>query len=90
MKHFITLLLLLFVFGVADVQAQKKPKVKARRAFSHTSESSEGKTNKARFRHENKGFSMIDLHPKSPTRFKTAKANKDYKFSNGKALKPVK
>ena len=87
MKYFV-MLLLIFVFGVAGVQAQKNPK--AKRAFSHTSESSEGKTNKARFRHESKGFNIIDLHPKSPARFKTAKANKDYKFSNGKALKPVR
>ena len=89
MKYFV-MLLLIFVFGVAGVQAQKNPKAKAKRAFSHTSESSEGKTNKARFRHESKGFNIIDLHPKSPARFKTAKANKNYKFSNGRALKPVK
>ena len=48
--------LLLLVFGLSltlPATAQSRPKVKAKRAFAHKSESSQGKNNKAHFHEEN-------------------------------------
>lgn len=85
MKNIITLLALALWVGFANpasAQSRPKVKVKAKRAFSHRSETSKGKTNKAQFRHEGKG-AVIDLHPGKPGQFKTARANKPYKYSKG-------
>ena len=84
----IVLLLLLSVFAAGSVQAQGKPKVKAKRAFSHSSESSRGKTAKTQFRRETIR-PVIDLKPNSLERSKTVKAPKPFKYSKGKPLKPV-
>ncbi|MBF9140930.1 hypothetical protein [Hymenobacter properus] len=80
------LLLLLACFATSTVQAQNRPKVKAKRAFSHTSESSKGKTSKVHFRRETIR-PVIDLKPNSLERSKTVKAPKAYKYSNGNKLK---
>jgi len=85
MKQFF-LLLLLACFAAGTVQAQNRPKVKAKRAFAHPSESSKGKASKAQFRRENVR-PVIDLKPNSLERSKTVKAPKPYKYSNGNKLK---
>ncbi|MBF9224055.1 hypothetical protein [Hymenobacter ruricola] len=85
----VLLLLLFTVFAAGSVQAQAKPKVKAKRAFSHTSESSHGKTAKTQFRSQ-KIRPVIELRPHSLERSKTVKAPKPYKYSNGTRLKPAK
>jgi hypothetical protein len=75
-------LLLAFLVGISSAaNAQSKPK-KARHAFSHSAVAGTGKNDKATFRRENKR-PVIDLAPHSQTKFKTAKANKPYKFSKG-------
>ncbi|MFD2720525.1 hypothetical protein ACFST9_17525 [Hymenobacter monticola] len=85
MKQFF-LLLLLACFAAGTVQAQNRPKVKAKRAFSHNSESRQGKTAKTQFRRENVR-PVIELRPNSLERSKTVKAPKPYKYSNGNKLK---
>lgn len=78
-------LLLLCAFGLSiagQATAQSRPKGSLKRAFSHTSEASKGRTNKAHFRRENIR-PVIDLNPHSPEKFKTAKANRHYKFAKG-------
>ncbi|HEX8326185.1 MAG TPA: hypothetical protein VF629_01505 [Hymenobacter sp.] len=92
MKNIIPHLLVALVLssGIASsAAAQKRPKSSAKRAFSHNSESSKGKTSKARFRREN-DRPVIDLNPNSLVKTKTTKAPKPYKFSNGNGFKPVK
>jgi hypothetical protein len=92
MKNIIPHLLVALVLssGVASVaEAQKRPKIKAKRAFSHNAEAGKGKTNKARFRREN-DRPVIDLNPNSLVKTKTTKAPKPYKFSNGNGFKPVR
>ncbi|UOQ96535.1 hypothetical protein MUN81_14950 [Hymenobacter sp. 5317J-9] len=88
MKQFVILLLLLG-FAAGTAQAQNKPKVKAKRAFSHSSESSRGKTAKTHFRAENNIRPVIDLNPRSLERSKTVKAPKPFKYSKGNRLKPA-
>ncbi|MBH8559075.1 hypothetical protein [Hymenobacter negativus] len=77
--------LLLLAFGLSltlPATAQSRPKLK-KRAFSHTSESSKGKNNKAHFRRENgPNLPVIDLKPHKLESFKTAKAPKPYKYYN--------
>ncbi|MDO7846373.1 hypothetical protein Q5H92_08400 [Hymenobacter sp. M29] len=85
MKKFF-LLLLLTCFAAGTIQAQNRPKVKAKRAFAHPSESSKGKASRAQFRHETIR-PVIDLKPHSLERSKTVKAPKAYKYSNGNKLK---
>ena len=80
MKHFVALLFL-FVLAAGTAQAQAKPKVKPKRAFAHTTESSQGKTSRAQFRRES-SRPVIDLTPHKLETFKTAKANKNYKYKN--------
>ena len=80
---FPALLFILSISYASIATAQSRPKIKTKYAFSHNSESSKGKTNKARFRRENKNSGVIDLHPRSPEKFKTAKTNKNYRFSKG-------
>ncbi|MDB5234503.1 MAG: hypothetical protein JWR44_1496 [Hymenobacter sp.] len=94
MKKLLPLLLLALGLGTADsATAQARPKAKAKakvnvkRAFDHNSEASKGKTNRAQFRRENEIRPIIDLHPGKPEKFKTAKSNKNYKFSNGNGFK---
>jgi hypothetical protein len=82
------LLLLLVGFAAGSVQAQGKPKYKAKKAFAHPSESSKGKASKAQFR-DNRIRPVIDLKPNSLERSKTVKAPRPYKYSNGKHLKPA-
>ena len=74
-------LLLLFAFSLSTA-AQDRPKGNLKRAFNHSSEAGKGKNNKARFRRESI-HPVIDLNPHSPEKFKTAKANKHYKFAKG-------
>ena len=83
MKQFFSLLLLLAI-AAGPANAQSRPKYKVKRVFSHTSESSQGKNSKARFRKENRGATVIDFHPHDQATFKTAKANHHYKFGKGK------
>jgi len=91
MKKYLPALLFLFSIGFASTAAaQSRPKIRTKHAFSHNSESGKGKTNKAQFRRENKGAGFIDLHPRSLEKFKTAKSNRNYKFSNGKGFKSAK
>lgn len=61
--------------------AQLHPKIKARRAFSHTSELSRGENNKIQFRRES-NRPVIDRKPHKLESFKTAKSPKLYKFYN--------
>jgi hypothetical protein len=81
-------ILFLLLLGVglsltSPANAQSRPKVKAKRAFSHSSESGQGKNNKAHFRRENGGSRpVIDLKPHKLESFKTAKAPKPYKYYN--------
>ena len=81
------LLLLLFPFlaaSAADAQSLgKKPRLKARHHYVHASESSKGKTSKARFRPVNNIKPTIDLHPRRLEKFKTAKVAKPYTWSKG-------
>ena len=81
MKQF-AIFLFLLVFAAGAAQAQNKPKVKAKRAFAHSSGSSRGKTAKTQFRKENNIRPVIDLAPHKMEKFKTAKANKNYKYRN--------
>jgi len=80
------LLLLLACFTAGTVQAQSRPKPKAKRAFSHNSESGRDKASKAQFRRETVR-PVIELRPHSLERSKTVKAPKPYKYSNGNKLK---
>ena len=64
--------------------AQLRPKVKAKRAFAHKSESGQGKNNKAHFRHDNGSRPVIDLKPHKLESFKTSKSPKPYKYYNPK------
>ena len=77
--------LLLLGFGLSltlPATAQSRPKLK-KHAFSHTSESSRGRNNKAHFRQENVGSRpVIDLKPHKLESFKTAKSPKPYKYYN--------
>ncbi|ALW86800.1 hypothetical protein AUC43_17960 [Hymenobacter sedentarius] len=81
------LLLLLFPFLVttaSHAQAQgKKPHLKAKRNYAHTTESSKGKKAKAHFRPENNVHPIIDFNPRRQGKFKTTKAAKNYKFTMG-------
>lgn len=91
MKHPFSYVLVALVLssGAGPAVAQQRPKGIAKRAFAHNSESSKGKTSKARFRREN-DRPVIDLNPKNLVKTKTTKAPKPYKFSNGNGFKPVK
>lgn len=91
MKKLIPALLILFFIGFAlAASAQTRPKYKAKKVFSHNAESGQGKTDRAQFRKESSNRPPIDLRPHKLESFKTAKANKHYKFSNGKGLKPAR
>jgi hypothetical protein len=84
-KFFSLLFLSLSMTLTLAATAQPHPKMKAKRAFSHTSESSRGKNNKAHFRPENGGSRpVIDLNPHKLESFKTIKSPKPYKFRNPK------
>ncbi|GAA4035406.1 hypothetical protein GCM10022409_20090 [Hymenobacter glaciei] len=78
-------LLLLFAFSLSTAgvaTAQNRPKGNLKRAFKHESGAGAGKNNKAQFRRENIR-PVIDLNPHSLEKFKTAKANKHYRFGKG-------
>ncbi|WP_046244978.1 hypothetical protein [Hymenobacter terrenus] len=81
MKTLIPFLIFFGIEAIAPAIAQSRPKIKARRAFVHNSEASRGKNSKARFRRNSKP-PVIDLTPGKLEKFKTAKANKPYKFPN--------
>jgi hypothetical protein len=82
-KIFSLLLLVFFLTAAAGLSEARdtKPGKAGRKAFRHTSESSKGKNSKAQFRKENKGSGgVLDLNPRSPEKFKTARANPSYKY----------
>jgi|GEM_PF-1891154 len=81
-KIFSLLLLVFFLTAAAGLSEARdtKPGKAGRKAFRHTSESSKGKNSKAQFRKENKGSAVIDLNPRKPEKFKTARANPNYKY----------
>ena len=76
------LLLALFTCAPGITQAQNRPRIKARHAFTHTAEASKGKNSKARFRRENTR-PVIDLNPRNLEKTKTTKAPKPYIYSRG-------
>ncbi len=80
MKNLFSLLFLALTLSTSVAVGQHRPKVKAKRAFNHSSEAGKGRNDKAHFRKEN-ARPVIDLNPHSPEKFKTAKANHHYKFS---------
>ena len=83
MKNAFILLFIALLFGSASVAiGQNRPRIKAKRAFSHSSEAGKGRNDRAHFRKESIR-PVIDLNPHSPEKFKTAKANHHYKFSKG-------
>ena len=82
-KHLFALLFLFSLAYTSAANAQSKPKIKTRHAFTHNSEAGQGKTNKAHFRKENGHHTPIDLTPHKLETFRTAKANKNYKYSKG-------
>ena len=61
--------------------AQPRPRANARRAFSHKSESNQGKNNRIHFRKVS-SRPVIDLKPHKLESFKTAKSPKPYKYYN--------
>ncbi|MBF9239923.1 hypothetical protein I2I05_21200 [Hymenobacter sp. BT683] len=80
------LLLLLFPFlasSASFAQDPSKKRLKAKHHYVHASESSKGRTSKARFRPENNVRPTLDLNPKRLEKFKTAKAPKPYTWSKG-------
>ena len=81
MKYYL-LLLALFACANGTTQAQNRPKIKAKHAFTHSSEASKGKNSKARFRRESVR-PVIDLNPRNLAKTKTTKAPKPYKYSKG-------
>ena len=85
------LLLLVFPFLASSASfaqdSGRKPRAKANRAFGHSAEASKKRNSKARFRPENNVKPIFDMKPES---FKTSKAPKDYKFSDGTGFKPAK
>lgn len=84
MKKIISLLLFGFYLGLASpASAQFKPK-KAKRAFAHTAVNGAGKKNdRSRFRHGNKDKNpLIDFGRGKSEKFRTARANPNYKFPN--------
>ncbi|MDO7877761.1 hypothetical protein Q5H93_23700 [Hymenobacter sp. ASUV-10] len=86
MKKIFSLLLMVFFLtaaaGLSEARDTKPGKASkaSRKSFRHTSESSKGKNSKAQFRKENKGGGIVDLNPRSPEKFKTARANPGYKY----------
>lgn len=86
-NRFLALLLLFSVCCASAAAAQPRPRVKAKRAFSHGAEASKGKNSRAQFYKANKGASVLDLTPHKIEKFKTAKAGKDYKYSKGNGVK---
>ena len=88
MQKLLFSLLFIFCVGLAvPADAQNRPRVKAKRTFAHSSESSKRKNNKARFRPVNNIRPVIDLNPHSQEKFKTAKAGRNFKFSKGNGFK---
>lgn len=90
MKKIFSLLLLVFFLtaaaGLSEARDNKPGRAGKvnRKAFRHNSESSKGKNSKAQFRKENKGSGIIDLNPRSPEKFKTARANPNYKYQKAR------
>lgn len=81
MKKILPLLLLLCSVGLANsASAQSKPKFNPKRVFSHATESSKGRTSKARFRKVSRRGDFLDLHFNNIAKFETAKSNKNYRF----------
>lgn len=81
-KIFSLLLMVFFLTAAAGLSEARdtKPGKAGRKAFRHNSESGKGKNSKAQFRKENKGSGVIDLNPRKPEKFKTARANPSYKY----------
>ena len=80
-KFFFLMLLGLGLSLTLPATAKPRPKPKAKRAFSHGSESGQGKNNKAQFRREG-GRPVIDLRPHRLESFKTTQSPKPYKYYN--------
>ena len=79
-KIFSLLLMLLFMIASVDLAQARDVKPKSKH-FIHNS-GSQGKHSKARFRREAKP-STIDLSFGKLEKFKTARANPNYKFAKG-------
>lgn len=79
-KFFLPLLFACSLSTAGTAIAQGRPKGNLKRAFNHRAVASAGKNNKAQFRRESIR-PVIDLNPHTPEKFKTAKANKHYKFA---------
>lgn len=79
--QFLSLLFALCIGAAATADAKPSPGAKSKRAYSHKSESSKGKTNKAQFRSQSVR-PVIDLHPHKAGTFKTTKAAPSYKYYN--------
>lgn len=78
-----TLLLVALSIGLASfTTTQHRPRMKARQAFAHDSESGKSRNNKARFRRENNILPTIDLHPRTLEKTKTVRAPRAYKYKN--------
>jgi hypothetical protein len=79
--HFLSLVLALCIGTTALADAKPNPGAKSKRAYSHKSESGQGKNSKAQFRRESIR-PVIDLHPKKAGTFKTTKSAPAYKYYN--------
>jgi hypothetical protein len=85
MKKFLLLLVFPFLATTASYAQGpgKRTRVKAKHHYEHASESSRGKSSKARFRPVNNIRPTIDLNPRSLERFKTTRAAKSWKWTKG-------
>ena len=86
MKKLPFMLLFALLLGIGApprAAAQSHPRVSAKRAFAHTSETGKYKNNKARFRPHNPSGPLIDfdVNAHKLEKFKTARANRSSKFS---------
>ena len=79
--------LLLFTFSLSTAglaTTQGRPTGNINRAFNHSSGATAGKNSGVRFRRESVR-PVIDLHPHTPEKFKTAKVNHHYyRFAKGR------
>ena len=84
MKKVFPFLLLALCLDFASFAATgPRSKAKAKRAFTHNSESGKGKANKAQFRRESIR-PVVDLTPHKLETFKTSKAAPHYKWAKAR------
>ncbi|GAA4357202.1 hypothetical protein GCM10023185_21750 [Hymenobacter saemangeumensis] len=90
-KIFSLLLMLLFMVASVDLAQARDNKPRKSQArdvkpkkkhFVHNSESSKGKNSRAQFRRRTEP-PTIDFAPRKLEKFKTARANPDWKFAKG-------